>query len=313
MIVRLLKFRLWQLYREAKLIGLVRMLFIGMLVLPLIASFFYKRISVPPFCYWLPVGVAVILLAIQLKRQDFTFLTHLTICPSWIYGIEYMLCTFFVPLFLFLNGLETIAAGYLAVIWVIAFIPPQRRKMGTYSWLVNRIPDALFEWKSGWRQNPGVLLLAFVLGVAGLFSFGVAMVAFFLFTVIFVSFYTEDEPLNVLLAGENKHFLTRKLILHLRSFALLLAPFLLLALVHVSFVVYTVAAYLSALNVLMFAILLKYSYYRPSGYKVSRSLLLMFVCLCSVILPLGILLFLSNLILYRKASENVKQYFYVVD
>lgn len=311
MILLLLRIRLRQLYREMLVIGWGRVFFAGLLLFPLSMLFFYERVAFSPYCYLLPAAVAGIVLIIQRRRQDWNFLIHLTVNPVQVCFADYVLFTLFVPLFLFFQGQGIVAVVYLLLIACMAGVPPQRNSWSVCERWVRYVPAALFEWKSGIRQNRGGILLAVLLGIGGLFFFGLVLAAFFLFTMIFVSFYTEDEPLNILLAMEEKHFLIHRLTLYVRSFALLLLPFLAIAVTSVSYAVYAVAAYLVCLNIMGFAVLLKYSYYRPGSRMNMRWLILSAVCLLSVILPFGLLVLLLNFVLYRKALKNLKTYFYV--
>lgn len=293
-------------------IGIIRGIFVLFAVLPVGSFLLFRGMGFSPCNYVLPLGGIIVVWLLHRTRKDYTFLFHIVRYPKWVSFTEYLVLTLLIPIALLYWKEGWLAGGYIFLLAGVASLPVRPSRLFVYRKLTAFIPADLFEWKSGVRRHMGELGIAILLGVAGIYSFGLSMAAFFLFVSIFLMFYVENEPLNLLLVKEDDpgSFLRRKLFLHLCCPAIFLLPFLGIALLHFSYVIYSLLAYVAVLNLLGFAVLLKYAYYRPATYVASRCWILTVVCIGSVLLPLMIGVFLLNLLLYRKAFKNLAGYFY---
>jgi uncharacterized membrane protein YiaA len=126
--------------------------------------------------------------------------------------------------------------------------------------------------------------------------------------MIFVSFYSEYEPVNMLVACECGpwKFLARKLARNMSYFALLMFPLFITALVHHEYRLISTGYFLASVNLVAFSILLKYHQYRPGAYSGAHQLLTMLASIISVIFPAVILVGAFNIFLAFGAHTNLK-------
>jgi hypothetical protein len=182
---------------------------------------------------------------------------------------------------------------------------------GIFKWRSGMlIPAGMFEWQSGIRKNLVVLVLFYIPGLFGFFHIGFSALSLLLLTMVFVSFYSEYEPVNMLTAGGNRswRFLAVKVAGHTGCFALLLLPLLLIAMIHGEYPGFTAGYFLASLNLLAFSILLKYYQYRPGAYSGAHQFLTTLACFISVILPVALLFVVFNSFLAIGANRNLKIY-----
>jgi hypothetical protein len=172
------------------------------------------------------------------------------------------------------------------------------------------IPTGMFEWQSGIRKNLVALILFYIPCLFGFYHIGLSAVSLFLLTIVFVSFYSEYEPLNMLIAGTvgSGKFLLAKVIRHAGLFAIILFPLMLIAFIHKDFRWLTAGYFLASLNLVTFAILLKYYQYRPGAYSGAHQMLTTLACVVSVILPVALFFILINLFLAIGAHRNLRTF-----
>jgi uncharacterized membrane protein YiaA len=128
--------------------------------------------------------------------------------------------------------------------------------------------------------------------------------------MVFVSFYSEYEPVNMLTAGgvRSWRFIAVKVAKHTGCFALFLVPLLLIALINGEYRLIALGYFLASLNLLVFSILLKYYQYRPVAYSGAHQMLTTLACFISVLLPVALLFVLFNIFLAAGAAKNLKPY-----
>jgi hypothetical protein len=172
------------------------------------------------------------------------------------------------------------------------------------------VPDGMFEWQSGIRKNLVVLVIFYLPGLFGFYQIWLSAASLLLLTMIFVSFYSEYEPRNILLTGATNplRFLIGKLARHIGFFALLLLPIFFIALINNEFRWISAGYLLASVNLMAFSILLKYYQYRPGAYSGSHQMLTSLACFISVILPAAAVIVLLNLYLAAGAHRNLKFY-----
>jgi hypothetical protein len=311
MTVRLIRLRLLQLYRSSGDLGLFRVLLVVVVILPLMTLFMAQRIAVYPWPYVLPAATLYIVWMVHNRRKDYHFLLAVMPHPRSVFIAEYFLFTIPVTALLLSAALYFHAMIFCAIITVIACSIPSQVTNSLRTIKLRMIPAGMFEWQGGIRKNLVVMVLFYLPGLFGFCQIWFSAMSLLILTMIFVSFYSEYEPRNMLISGGSRslRFLMDKLARHTGYFALLLLPLLLIALVHAEFRWITAGYFLASLNLLAFSILLKYYQYRPGAFSGAHQLLTTLACFISVILPVAILLGVFNLFLAVGANRNLKPYF----
>ena len=310
MILYLVRIRFLQLYRGAGDIGLFRFLFLAVVIFPLIAIFLVQKIAVHPWPFILPGLVVYIIWLIHGKRKDYHFLVASERPPRLVFLGEYLLFTIPVTTLLLSAALYIHALFFCTVLVLIALIVPLRQQNFSRTMKLQMIPSGMFEWQSGIRKNLVILVLFYLPGLFGFYQVWLSAVSLLFLTMIFISFYSEYEPRNMLSASNcaSGQFLARKVLKHTGRFALLLLPLFLIALIHNDYRWISLGYFLASLNLLVFSILLKYYQYRPSAYSGAHQVLTSLACIISVILPVASLLVVFNIFLAAGACRNLKSY-----
>ena len=168
----------------------------------------------------------------------------------------------------------------------------------------------MFEWQGGIRKNLVAIVIFYIFGLFGFYHIGFSALSLLLLTMVFVTFYSEYEPRNILMSEgfRAKRFIAKKLTKHTTCFAILMLPLLFIALIHKDFRIFSAGYFLAALNILIFSILLKYYQYRPLAYSGAHQMLTTMACFISVILPVALLFVLFNVFLAVGASRNLNIY-----
>ena len=310
--MRLIKIRFLQIFREIRDMGMFRAVFLIAGIAPLLALFFYRRLSIPEQGYAILGAALLLTFLIHRSRKDYFFLSKISNPPVWIFFVEYLVFSAPLLVLLFVFGQYVQALMYVGLLSVIGFVKPSPKgaKNKTYNALVKHIPVAMFEWRSGIRVGLPAVFLFYGLGLAGIFNIWLSAVSLALLSLIFCTFYGANESQKVLVASEQSAnvFLRCKIVQHVKYWGLFLLPLLLVAFVHDQYWVFILAAFAAAVNLLVFAILTKYAYYRPASNGMLSQFVSSLAWLCSVILPLSIFVFLTNIVLYFKAKQNLNYY-----
>lgn len=306
------KIRILQSFRFLKEIGIIRTLFLVFVVLPFAVIFIYEKSGNNPYGYLFSVILGSFFFMLHRRRRDYSFLCGLISHPAWFYWVEYLIFSLWFAGILLYKGDYGAVLLWMIILMLISLSRPRRFVLHAYTNIIRNVPSDLFEWRSGIRQNFWFLWIIPIFMLAGIFSYVSGVFAFFLFVMSVLDFYVECEPLNILGARhtESKNFIKQKLLRHIGFFAWILLPFLLVLLSHGLYWYYSIVAYFIALNLLVFVILLKYSFYSPGAYTIFLRYVFPVVCLISVLLPVGILVVFANVILYRKALKRLNIYLY---
>jgi len=311
MVVHLIRLRFIQVYRGLANVGLLRVVFLAVVILPLVTLFLVQRISVHPWPYIIPGSVLYITWLVHGRRRDYHFLAAIFFRPRVLFLWEYLLFTLPVTTLLLSEALYIHAIVFTAAIIIIAFSVPSRNLVNSRTVKLRIIPAGMFEWQSGIRKNLVVLVLFYIPGLFGFFHIWLSGVSLLFLTLFFVSFYSEYEPRNMLIAGGSGSWqlLIGKVARHTGLFAMFLMPIIFTALVHEEFRWLTAGYFLASLNLLVFSILLKYYQYRPGAYSGAHQMLTTLACIISIILPAALFFALFNLFLIAGATRNLKTYF----
>ena len=310
-ITYLIRIRFLQIFREIRDMGMLRAVFILVGIAPLLALFLYSILSVQGYDYTI-LGAAILLtFLIHHNRKDYFFLSKLS-NPVWIFFAEYLVFSAPLLALLFVFGQYIQALIYIVLLLIICFVKPSPKgaKTKTYNALVKHIPIAMFEWRSGIRTSLPAIFLFYGLGLSGIFNIWLSAVSLALLLLTFCTFYGANESQKILIASEQNAdtFLRHKIGNHIKYLVLCLLPLLLIAFVHYQYWAFILAAFAAAVNLLIFAILAKYAYYRPSSNGMLSQFVSSLAWLCCIILPLSIFVFLINIVLFFKAKHNLNYY-----
>jgi hypothetical protein len=273
MVVTILQFRLKQLFRLLKSIGL------GLLIIALPLAFVMVMIIldlIQKYDPFLSSGVILILiLSMHFNRKDSVWLEHLFKHPYQLFLIEYnaLLLPISILSFALLGVWKTALFVHVGAS-LISLIPSlnfgQNKRNGYH---LNWIPIEAFEMRIGVRRYFWILVGLYLFGLlTSTFIFGVLSITI-LFGLLAVSFYDELEPKEFI---ENIHFstplLTRKIVLHSLIFHTMLMPLYVLFLVfHAQYWWLLLTACFIAESFLLYAIFFKYAHYLPGQKKVYNS------------------------------------------
>lgn len=310
MIISLLYIRLKQFYRNLSEAGLMRSIFLLIVVLPLILFYVAKKAETNTDGLLIAVLAGSVIFAVHSQRRDYKLIRKIATNPPKIFFIEYLLFTIFLPLILIFKELCFPAVAYVLLVGTVSFHVPRTATLANFNQAIRFIPDKLFEWKSGVRKNFIFIALFWLIGLFGFAHIAFSAVSAILLTMAVSAFYFSFESRQILMACEvpENEFLRRKLKDHLLFFAKFMLPIALVAFFHPQHWIFILVACFSAANCLAFTLLWKYAYYHPNGKSNLLSILAPLVCLVSIVYPVGLIILIINMILYRKAMFNLKPY-----
>jgi len=291
-------------------VGIFRMLFLMVFLLPLFFLFLIQKITVHPWPFVIPTTIAYIIWLIHNRRKDYRFLLQVMGYPQKLFLAEYLLFTLPIPLLLLTKALFLHAMAFTAMISFISYTKPTKPVRASFILTLRMIPSGMFEWQSGIRKNLVAIVLFYITGLAGFYHLGFSAASGLLLTMVYISFYSEYEPRSMLFPNNDEpgRFLVKKVALHAGCFGLFLLPILFIALIHNDFRLIAIGYFFAALNLLTFSILLKYHQYRPGTYSGAHQILVTLAGIISVILPVALLVTMFNLGLAVAASRNLKNF-----
>jgi len=297
--------------------GLFRAIVIFAALLPLLFLYIYNRLQVPDYEYFISCFLLLVVFFIHRNRKDSLFLSKLLNPPVWIFFVEYFV--FLLPFLLLLCffGFYLKILIFIALLLVICFVKPSPKVQKTtkYNFFTKYIPVTMFEWRSGIRVNLPAIVFFYCLGLVGIYEIWFSAVSIALLSITFCTFYGANESQKILIASENSAgvLLRCKIKQHVKYWSLILLPFFLISIIYYEYWFFILAVFAATVNLLIFAILAKYAYYRPASNGVLSQLISLFAWLCSIALPLSILVFFTNIFLYFKAKQNINYYLNACD
>ncbi len=302
-----------QLYRGTRDIGLFRMLFILAVCFPMLVLFLHRYLVVTQYSYAIAGLVLLLVFMVHRSRKDYNFLSKLSYSsPEWMYYIEYIVFSLPFLILLIICKQYVPALLYVLLLLSVCFIIPSSKeaKSRLYTGVIRCIPAGMFEWQSGFRNTFPAIVLFYALGIVEIYQIWFAAVALILLAMIFISFYYGNESRQMLVASGQTpaKFLMYKLLRHVKYWILFLSPLFLLSFIHYEYWLYILIAFVAAINLLAFAILLKYAFYRPATVSGISSMIGTLAWLCSIILPFSVFVFAANIVLFVKATRNLNQY-----
>ncbi|HMQ49724.1 MAG TPA: hypothetical protein PKA00_19915 [Saprospiraceae bacterium] len=207
----LLRIRYHQLRWEIRHLGLFSVLILGLILLLQFLCFdYFQRL---PDAY-LVVGIAWgALLSIHFSRQDLSFVYSYLEKPvqalCWEYGCYGAIFCWPALLTPHWYGLFLIALGGVAVAW----IRPYQMERTPMRYLGRVLSSRHFEWISGIRRFYPLVLGLYLSAWIFYWVRVLPLVLLWLLTVVLCSFFSHNEPLNILRedAQSSRHLLWRKL------------------------------------------------------------------------------------------------------
>ena len=308
----MIRLRFLQLYRSSGALGLFRVLLLVCVFLPLTVLFIVQRVAIHPWPFVIPAASLYIVWLVHQRRKDYNFLMIVAQKPPNIFIREYLLFTLPVTILFVAKALYLQSLVFCSILVLISFLVPSRVTLTSRTLRLSRILPEMFEWQSGIRKNLPVILVGIAAGLSGFFQLWLSAGSLLLCTMVAVSCYSEYEPANILRAANcsSWQFLGRKISKHVGIFMLILAPLLLIALVHQDFRLITTGYFIASLNLVTFSILLKYYQYRPGSYSGAHQMITTLACFISVLLPVAVLIVVVNIFLAAGAVRNLKIYLY---
>ncbi len=200
----------------------------------------------------------------------------------------------------------------LLVIWLIIVpyinIVSNQKK---YNNFIKYIPASMFEWKSGVRKSFVPLVFLYVCALASSWFKILPLIILWFICVIVLSFYDENETLEVLheYAITSKGFLHRKLKDHLTFVLLFFTPILLINIFfNIEYALIIILFMLAYCTIVAFGITSKYKHYIPSISVMKNSNFTSVIALICALPGFFIVPLVLSFFYYRNAISNLKNY-----
>ncbi len=264
-----------------------------------------------PEVYYVSEIYLLIIVFIQIKRQDKIFLKSHFNNYNLIYFIEYLLLSIPIIVCLIFHYQWMIVAVFLFAISLIVNIDfkPKHRSLNTK--IQQLIPNDCFEWKAGVRKTLFVIIIFWVIGLGTSFYIGSVPIVILILGIIPLNFYEKGEPYQMIIAYKmnTSKFLFYKIKMQIMLFSILSIPLI------VGFIIFhsenwyiPVAEYFIIISLQIYVILTKYAFYEPNS-KSSVSSIFGIIGVLGLFIPIFIpIVWLLSLIFYFKSYENLNLY-----
>lgn len=305
----LLNIRLIQAKRELNSTGLGALIVLGLLSFLIYAA--YTVFLKSPHAYYLTAFLFLVCVSIQSYRNDKQFVYVHIRKPHFEMYLEYLAITFpFAVSSLFTDNWFCFPALAL-VLLLVPYLKFTVKQKTYFAAISSFVPAADFEWISGFRRSFGFLipLCLFALGLSWFRIFPLIILWFISVTI--ASFYSECEPLHILREGNfsSARLLKRKLIRMVKYIFILQFPVLVInTIFNPEFWLLNLLFIPMQISLVSYAVLLKYSTYKPNRNAIGNNILLSLVSLGAIIpyfLPVPLLMAVFT---YGKAKMNLNNY-----
>lgn len=305
----LLYIRARQFNREAKGLGLY--LFVFVAIAAILSFVSYNQFKNNQNAWYIVVLLSVFCLGIQYSRKDKDFIYKQLDNPYFQIFSEYLILTlpfsatslftqnwFYFPLLLLL----------LAFIPFLKFQFKHRAVIKTLSAV---IPASNYEWISGIRKNYISAIGLYLIALAFCWVRILPLFLLWFLTILFASFFQENEPLHILREGNKtaRKFLLNKIKINIRYILILYSlPVIINAIFVNEFLTLSLLFIPAQIALLCFAISLKYATYKPGTNLLGNSVAFSIIALLSAMpyfLPIPLIL---AVIYFFKAEKNLKPY-----
>jgi hypothetical protein len=307
----LLHIRYLQLKRELRDGGIRSLFLFGILILLVYASYNVYKNNL--YAWYLTGFLFYLCVFIHVIRTDKTFAFGNINSPRSQFFAEY----FFLTLPFSVTACFTTNWYFCPVLTLsLIFVPwfkSSKQKVTYFKNLSTIIPASNFELISGFRKSFLYLIPLYALAIIFCWVRFAPLFLLWFITVTIATFYNECESLNILREGKSRpgEFLRNKILSHSKLPAILYLPVLLInTILNPEFLILNILFIPIQLSLISFAILLKYSNYRPGQNSVANNLTLSLVSLGIAIPYLLPLPLLMSMPYYKRAKKNLDMYLY---
>jgi hypothetical protein len=299
-IQRYVSIRLKQIYRMFAEVGLGYLVILGLLGFVLLLALM-EKLSKNQTMAWALLP-AVCCSSWHFRRLDYAFLKHLSSHRPFLYLSEYLLLSFpFLCLIAYFQNWKTVVLCLIALL-ILAYLPTKKQESSVKVFDFNFIPIRFYEWRTGLRQGGVVLFVLYLGAILGMGFEGSLLLFSFIATLIIASFYDYCEPKEWINAT---HFVMNKLRNHVLLWTLFVAPLMLLyCIFHTETWYLAIAAWYFGAMTTAFAVVYKYSCWRPNRGRINNSVAV------SIFIGLLLIIFTSPACIiaiiyyYRKSKNN---------
>ena len=267
MIGEFINIRFKQVYRAIVGIGLFRAIFLAVLV-GFLGFILFKQTEILPNSYYLLGIYLLVIVLIQLKRQDKLFLKSHFNNYKLICFTEYLILS--IPLLACLTYHSQWLSNLILFpsLFLIVNLDLKVKGRNLNTKIQQCIPYDNFEWKGGLRKSFFYIVPLWIISLATSFFIGSVPIAIFILGLVPLGFYEKSEPYQMILAYEMS---TRRFLFHKLSLQIILFSFITIPLI-ISFMFFhyehwyiTLAEYLIFISLHIYFILAKYAFYEPNS------------------------------------------------
>ncbi len=310
MIKAFIKLRAKQTYRELCEIGLMRSIFVLMLLCFLLVTMFLA-VQEDKITSYIIAGFLFVFLLIHVKRKDKVFLQTRFSNHKYIFQVEYLLLAFPLIISLLLNykwqQLIILILGGFAISYMNYI--PEKRSLNTK--LQKFIPNEMYEWKAGSRKLMFIVVPFWTVGLFTSFFIGSVPVTIFVIGISLLGLYETCEPYQMIIASEKspRKFVNRKILLHTWLFTVISMPLVVAFIAfHVEYWYIAVVEYLVFISLHIYFILIKCAYYQ-SNKKPAPAQIMNILGAISLIIPLFLpVIWLFSIIFYSNSLKTLNYY-----
>jgi len=294
------------------MLGIFRALIVVAMLLFVFAAV-YKTSAESDVSWYISAFWMLILLYIQMKRGDKTFLKICIPNYRFLNGLEYLLLSLPTICCILLNINILQALSIIVVSFLIPFIDTtlksSRKTLNTR--LQAMIPAEMFEWKAGVRTFFYAFVIVWITGFCLSFLKPAVPIAVFLIGILMFDFYQKNESFPMLLSCKtNKDkFLLHKILRHTTLFSIIIFPLIAVFIIlHREIWYITVIESIVLLSIHIFSIVLKYAFYRHNQTDGSNVVMYYTGALFGLFTVTIPLLWLLSGYFYVKARKNLNFY-----
>lgn len=305
----LLHIRFWQFNREVKGLGLYLLVFIA--IAAVLSFFTYNQFKNNTNAWYIVVLLAITCLAIQYSRKDKEFIYKQLNKPHLQMFLEYALLTLPFSITSLITKNWFCFPLLLLILSCIPFLKFQFKYRAVFKNLSAVIPASNYEWISGFRKQYISFIFLYLVALAFCWVRVLPLGLLWFLTIIISSFYLENEPLNILRAGNKtaRKFLAHKIKTTVKYILMLYSlPIIINAIFVNEFLMITLLFIPAQIALVCFAISLKYCTYKPNTNILGNNVAFSIIAMLSAMpwfLPIPIIL---AVVYFYKAENNLKIY-----
>jgi hypothetical protein len=297
-------------FRILKLLGIVRIAIIAALLTASI-TVVYKLLATGKYDFQIAAAVVLFIFLIHIRRRDRTFLKINFQNYRLFLAMEYFVLLLPVFVCILLTSRWLILPIIILCVPLISFIDVNIRfgRKTHNTRLQSLIPDEMYEWKAGVRQNLVLLITVYIAGVCLSWLVAAVPVAMCIIGLIISEFTVSDEPWTMLLAPERppEKLIFSKLWRHCALYSLVNLPLMAVFLIfhpdlwHIPLILFGIF-----ISIHIYLITARLAFYEADRNGKVNALLAIFGFLAGLTVILIPLLLLFSAYFIRKASINLK-------